>query len=62
MKTTLLMNVIAIVVYAVAISRLFHTVSGTSPVPDFPTIPAEVLSLIGVSAGGFLVASSVPRD
>jgi hypothetical protein len=57
-----LMNVVAIVVYAVAIFQLFYSIGEKIPVPDFPTIPAEVLSLIGVSAGGFLVANSIPRE
>lgn len=53
-------NLIALVVYGVAIARLFAAVTGTGTVPAFPGIPAEVLGLMAVSGAGLVATNAVP--
>jgi hypothetical protein len=53
-------NMLGLVVYGVAIARLFGSVVGSNPVGTFPTIPSEVLGLMAVSGGGLVISSAVP--
>ncbi|MBK7464715.1 MAG: DUF2778 domain-containing protein [Betaproteobacteria bacterium] len=55
-----LFNLLALVVYGVAIARMFALATAGEPLGSFPAIPDEVLGLFAVSAGGFVVTSAVP--
>lgn len=53
-------NLLALVVYAIAIARVFSVVKVGELVGTFPAIPEEMLGLFAVSAGGFVVTSATP--
>jgi hypothetical protein len=55
-------NVLGLVVYGVAIARLFGTVVGSAQVGAFPKIPSEVLGLMAVSGAGLVISSTVPSS
>lgn len=57
----MILNLIVLLVYAIAIARLFSAVVVGGTVGSFPDIPEEVLALIGVSVGGFVATTAIPR-
>ena len=55
----LMLNAIGLLVYGMAIARIFGRVTVGQMVHGFPEIPAEVLALMGLGAGGKVVGSAV---
>lgn len=53
-------NLVALIVYGVAIARRFWAVTGQGEVGAFPEIPAEILGLMAVSGAGLVTSSAVP--
>lgn len=53
-------NVLGLIVYGVAVARIFGALPEGAPVPEFPEIPPEVLGLMAVSGGGIVASSAVP--
>ena len=55
----LMLNMVILIVYAIAIGRLFSAVVVGGAVGDFPGIPEQVLALVGVSVGGFVATAAL---
>ena len=55
----LMLNAIGLLVYGMAIARIYGRVTVGQMVHGFPEIPAEVLALMGLGAGGKVVVSAV---
>ena len=55
----LMLNAIGLLVYGLAIARIFGSVTVRQMVHGFPEIPAEVLAWMGLSAAGMVVVSAV---
>lgn len=55
----LMLNMVVLIVYAIAIGRLFSAVVVGGQVGTFPDIPEAVLALVGVSVGGFVATTAI---
>lgn len=55
----LMLNAIGLLVYGMANARIYGSVTVGQMVHGFPEIPAEVLALMVLSAGGMVVVSAV---
>lgn len=55
----LMLNMVGILVYGIAIARIFGVVKVRESVGSFPSIPPEMLSLMGISAGALVAVNSL---
>jgi hypothetical protein len=57
----LMLNLIVLIVYAIAIARLFGEIVPGKTILAFPDLPETILALIGVSVGGYVATTATDR-